>query len=212
MDYSKSNQINRAITQTLLIWFLLYFFDMLSAVFSWELSEFLLDSVGIVLYFVFSGVVAIIQGCLIGFRKKYSTIILPVFVVLINFSIIISLLNDNLDTLDARMVMHFIFGFGVCPYINLPDIVLGLSLPFSGSQWIWCLNYTIAVGLYLFVIFFIVEKMMGWLIRKGVFESPVPRMRKIKENVEVRENMRKPTVLGIKNFGAMNYSKSNQIN
>jgi len=175
MDYSKINQINRTITQTLLIWFLLYFFDMLSAVFSWELSEFLLDSVGIVLYFVFSGVVAIIQGCLIGFRKKYSTIILPVFVVLINFSIIISLLNDNLDTLDARMVMHFIFGFGVCPYINLPDIVLGLSLPLSGSQWMLCIFYIIAVGLYLFAIFFLVKKIMDRFIRQGVFESPAPK-------------------------------------
>lgn len=175
MDYSKINQINRTITQTLLIWFLLYFFDMLSAVFSWELSEFLLDSVGIVLYFVFSGVVAIIQGCLIGFRKKYSTIILPVFVTLIDISMIISMLNLSVDYYGVRRDILFWVGDMSCSYSGLSDIVPDMSLPFSGSQWIWCLNYTIAVGLYLFVIFFIVEKMMGWLIRKGVFESPAPK-------------------------------------
>lgn len=175
MNYSKSNQINRAITQTLLIWFLLYFFDMLSVFFSIEMSDIISDLGGIVTFFVYTGLIAIIQGCLIGFRKKYSTIILPVFVVLINFSIIISLLNDNLDTLDARMVMHFIFGFGVCPYINLPDIVLGLSLPLSGSQWMLCIFYIIAVGLYLFAIFFLVKKIMDRFIRQGVFESPAPK-------------------------------------
>lgn len=182
MDYKEIKQIIRQIfriiAQTLILWIILSTLNMLSAILSLKglLFESVLDDVGGTL--IVTGIIAVIQGSLIGFRKKSSIIILPLFITLIQLSMIISSINKVPGPLDMTYEVVSLWGFLFCPYVEIFKIEPGLlNTPLAANQIVWCFQNSIFIGLYLFAIFWVTKNIMGWLIRNDVFEAPAPRVR-----------------------------------
>ena len=160
-------QIKRIVFQSLLVWCVLIVMDLLSSIFSMMglLNNNILDVLdGFWGIAQFTGLFAIIQGGIIGFKKKYSITILPLLILLIQLDLIITM-KVSQDPYLPSMAYELLslLGFAVCPYSEILYKLVGpfsLTSPLSANQLIWCFQYTFFIGLYVFVILLVTKKIL----------------------------------------------------
>ena len=153
----------RILCQTLLTWVILLGLDLISSVLSRVgilYGDVLSDVAGFVLM---TGLIAVIQGCLVGFRKMYALAILPLLIVFVQLNLVITLFTST-DPFLPEMSDELIAlnGFLLCPFVSF-HWPLQWDNPVSWNNLLWCLKWTVFIGLYYWLVFFSVRRVMQHL-------------------------------------------------
>ena len=146
--------------QTLLTWGILLGLDLLSYVL-FRAGVLYGNVLSDVTSFIFlTGLIAMVQGCLIGFKKGYSVWILPVVFVLIQMVDIITLLFSTdpvlVDWSDELLALK---GFLLCPYMSFHYDFQSENL-LSLRNFLWCFKWSFSIGLYYWLVFFSVRRII----------------------------------------------------
>ena len=153
----------RILYQTLLTWGILLGLDLLSSVLSRRgiLEADVLSDV--TSFVMMTGLIAVIQGCLVGFRKMYALVILPLLFVFIQLNLVVTLFTST-DPLLPEMSDELIAlnGFLLCPFVTFHWPLRGDD-PVSWNNILWCLKWTVFIGLYYWLVFLSVRRIMQHL-------------------------------------------------
>ena len=119
----------RILYQTLLTWGILLGLDLLSSVLSRRgiLEADVLSDV--TSFVMMTGLIAVIQGCLVGFRKMYALVILPLLFVFIQLNLVVTLFTST-DPFLPEMSDELIAlnGFLLCPFVAFHWPLRGMIL------------------------------------------------------------------------------------
>ena len=153
----------RILYQTLLTWGILLGLDLLSSVLSRRgiLEADVLSDV--TSFVMMTGLIAVIQGCLVGFRKMYALVILPLLFVFIQLNLVVTLFTST-DPFLPEMSDELIAlnGFLLCPFVAFHWPLRGDD-PVSWNNILWCLKWTVFIGLYYWLVFLSVRRIMQHL-------------------------------------------------
>ena len=153
----------RILCQTLLTWAILLGLDLISSVLSRRgiLNADVLSDV--TSFVMMTGLIAVIQGCLVGFKKMYALAILPLLFVFVQLDLVITLFTST-DPLLPEMSDELIAlnGFLLCPFVTF-HWPLQWDEPVSWNNILWCLKWTVFIGFYYWLVFFSVRRIMQYL-------------------------------------------------
>ena len=153
----------RILCQTLLTWGILLGLDLISSgLFRRGILE--ADVLSDVTSFVMmTGLIAVIQGCLVGFRKMYALAVLPLLFVFTQLCFVVTLFTSTDPFLpemsDGLIALN---GFLLCPFVTF-HCPLRWDDPVSWNNILWCLKWTVFIGLYYWLVFFSVRRIMQYL-------------------------------------------------